>query len=157
MSYGSWWTPQHYHQQGACSQYALAKSADGDFLSRYHAEAGIAAEHCLAPTFEETRWEKVVEYYSQLEQVAASPLHRLNRAVAVAEWQGPSAGLAVLDGFEPPSWLAGSYLWAAVLADLHWRCKNIETAKRYRVVAVKTAPTAAVKELLERRFLSSTP
>lgn len=133
----------------------LAKSAEGDVLSRYHAEAGIAAEHCLAPTFEQTRWEKVVEYYSQLEQVAASPLHRLNRAVAMAEWRGPGAGLAVLNGFEPPTWLAVSYQWAAVLADLHRRCGNTETAKRYRDAAVETAPTAAVKELVERRFLSS--
>ena len=36
----------------------LAKSAQGDKFSRYHAEAGIAAEHCLAPSFEETCWEK---------------------------------------------------------------------------------------------------
>lgn len=134
----------------------LAKSADGDVLSRYHAEAGIAAEHCLARSFEETRWEKVVEYYSLLEQVAPSPLHRLNRALAVAEWQGPGAGLAVLEGFDPPTWLAGSYLWAAALADLHRRCGNTDTATRYRDVAVETAPTAAVKELLERRFLSGT-
>ena len=39
----------------------------------------------------------------------------------MAEWQGPAAGLAVLNGFEPPTWLAGSYLWAAVLGDLHRR------------------------------------
>src|SRR5258706_9103928 len=38
----------------------LAKSAQGDTFSRYHAEAGIAAEHCLAPSFRETRWDKVV-------------------------------------------------------------------------------------------------
>ena len=105
---------------------------------------------------EETRWAKVVEYYSLLELVAASALHRLNRAVAVAEWQGPCAGLAVLEGFEPPTWLAGSYLWAAVLADLHRRCGNTETAARYRDVAVKSAPTAAVKELLQRRLLTGT-
>jgi len=133
----------------------LATSAKGDVFSRYHAEAGIAAEHCLAPTFEETRWDKVVENYALLERVALSALHRLNRAVAVAEWQGPDAGLAVLEGFEPPTWLVGSYQWAAVLADLHRRCRNTETAKRYRDVAVKLAPTAAVKELLQRRLRST--
>lgn len=130
----------------------LAKSAQGDVFSRYHAEAGIAAEHCLASSFQETRWDKVVECYSLLEQVAPSAIHRLNRAVAVAEWRGPTAGLTVLEGFEPPSWLAGSYLWAAVLADLHRRCGNTQTAKRYRNEALKTAPTVAVKELLQRRL-----
>src|SRR6266852_2785238 len=44
----------------------------------------------------------------------ALALHTLNRAVAVAEWRGPAEGLAVLDGLDPSSWLAGSHLWAAV-------------------------------------------
>ncbi len=135
----------------------LAKSAQGDGFSRYHAEAGIAAEHCLAPSFQETRWDRVVECYSLLERITPSAIHRLNRAVAVAEWQGPAAGLAVLEGFEPPTWLTGSYLWAAVLADLHRRCGDAQTAKRYRDVAVKSAPTPAVKELLQRRLQSADP
>ena len=135
----------------------LAKSAQGDAFSRYHAEAGIAAEHCLAPSFQETRWDKVVECYSLLERIAPSAIHKLNRAVAVAEWQGPAAGLAVLKGFEPPTWLADSYLWAAVLADLHRRCGNAQTAKRYRDVAFKSAPTPAVKELLQRRLRTGSP
>ena len=84
-------------------------------------EAGIAAEHCLAPSFRETRWDKVVDGYSLLERVAPSALYKLNRAVAVAEWLGTAAGLAVLEGFEPPAGLVGSYQWAAVLADLHRR------------------------------------
>ena len=130
----------------------LAKSAQGDEFSRYHAEAGIAAEHCLAPSFDETRWDKVVECYALLEQVAPSALHRLNRAVAVAEWRGAEAGLEVLSDFDPPTWLVGSYLWAAVLADLYRRCGNGEQAERYREVAIGSAPTEAVRELLERRL-----
>ncbi len=130
----------------------LAKSALGDKFSRYHAEAGIAAEHCLAPSFQETRWDRVVENYSLLEKIAPSAIHRLNRAVAVAEWQGPAAGLAVLEDFEPPSWLAGSYLWAAVLADLQKRCGNTKAAERHREAALKLSPTEAVRELLSRRL-----
>ena len=130
----------------------LAKSAQGGHFSRYHAEAGIAAEHCLSPSLQETHWHKVVECYTLLEHVAPSPLHKLNRAVAVAEWRGPAAGLAILKGFEPPAWLQGSYLWAAVLADLHQRCGNTCVAKHYRDDAFKSAPTRAVKELLQRRL-----
>ena len=130
----------------------LAKSAQGDRFPRFHAEAGIAAEHCLAPSFSATRWDRVVECYSLLERIAPSALHRLNRAVAVAEWRGPAAGLAVLDGFDPPSWLAGSYLWAAVLADLNRRNGNPETARHYRDAALESAPTPAVRELLQRRL-----
>ena len=130
----------------------LAKSAQGDRFSRFHAEAGIAAEHSLAPSFSSTRWDRVVECYSLLERIAPSALHRLNRAVAVAEWQGPAAGLAVLDDFEPPTWLVDSYLWAAVLADLNRRNGNPDTAKHYRDAALELAPTPAVRQLLQRRL-----
>jgi len=130
----------------------LARSAEGDVFSRYHAEAGVAAEHCLAPSFAETRWERIVECYALLEQLEPSAIHTLNRAVAMAEWRGPVEGLAILEGLQPPSWLAGSYLWAAVLADLHRRCGHDELAKRYRDAAVESAPSAAVKEALGRRL-----
>lgn len=130
----------------------LARSATGDEFSRYHAEAGIAAEHCLAPSFAETRWDRVVDCYALLERLAPSPLHRMNRAVAVAEWRGPAAGLAVFEGFEPPPWLADSYLWAAVMADLQRRCGNTDAATRYRRAALAAAPTPAVQQLLRRRL-----
>jgi RNA polymerase sigma-70 factor (ECF subfamily) len=42
----------------------LARSADGDTFSRFCAEAAIAAEHCFAPTFRETRWREIVELYA---------------------------------------------------------------------------------------------
>jgi len=130
----------------------LGKSAEGDFFSRYHAEAGIAAEHCLAPSFRETRWDRVVECYLSLEGIAESPIHTLNRAVAVAEWQGPAAGLKILEDIVPPTWLTGSYMWSAVLSDLNRRCGHLPNAKRYRETAVDLAPTDQIKELLERRL-----
>jgi RNA polymerase sigma-70 factor (ECF subfamily) len=130
----------------------LAESAQGEVFSRYHAEAGIAAEHCLAPSFKETRWNNVVNLYSLLERVAPAPAHTLNRAVAVAEWQGPAAGLAILDGLEAPDWLTRSYMWSAVLSDLHRRCGNVELANGYRTQAIKAAPTRALEQLLQRRL-----
>ena len=135
----------------------LTMSAQGDSFSRYHAEAGIAAQHCLAPSFRETRWDRVVECYELLERIAPSALHKLNRAVAIAEWQGPAEGLAILQGFEPPTWLTGSYLWAAVLADLHRRCGNANAAKHYQDEALRSAPTLAMKELLQRRLQAGGP
>jgi len=130
----------------------LAKSAQGDVFSRYHAEAGIAAEHCLAPSFEETRWERIVECYALLEHLAPSLLHTLNRSVAVAEWRGPAEGLAILNGVDPPSWLGSSYMWTAVLADLHRRCGNDEAAQKYRDAALSAAPSLVVRDMLKRRL-----
>ncbi len=133
----------------------LAQSAQGDAFSRYHAEAGIAAEHCLAPSFAETRWDRIVECYELLERLAPSALHTLNRAVALAEWRGPSEGLALLQGLTPPSWLAGSYVWSAVLADLHGRCGHSKLAQQYGDLALQAAPSSALRELLQRRLSRS--
>jgi predicted RNA polymerase sigma factor len=130
----------------------LERSASGDVFTRFHAEAGIAAEHCFAPSFEHTRWSEISELYAMLERIDPSPLHSMNRAVAVAEWQGPEAGLAVLRRLAPPAWLAGSYLWDAVLSDLHRRAGNLEIAQRHRVRALASAPTDAVRDLLRRRL-----
>jgi RNA polymerase sigma-70 factor (ECF subfamily) len=130
----------------------LQRSATGDEFSRFHAEAGIAAEHCLAPSYAETRWSEIADLYAMLETIAPSPVHRLNRAVAVAEWQGPAAGLAVLEGLAPPAWLAGSYLWDAVSSDLRRRAGHAEIAAQHRERALESAPTDAVRELLKRRL-----
>jgi len=130
----------------------LARSAEGEVLSRYHVEAGIAAEHCLAPNLEATRWDRVVLGYEQLNRLAPSPLHRLHRAMAVAAAEGPEAGLASLEGDLPPAWLEGSYLWAAALADLHRRCGHAEAAAAHRDTALELAPTDSVRVLLARRL-----
>lgn len=130
----------------------LSRSASGEAFSRYHAEAAIAAEHCLSPSFQETRWKEIADLYSILERIAPSPLHTLNRAVAVAEWQGPAAGLAVLEGLVRPPWLEGSHLWDAVFADLHRRTGDLELARRHATRALEAAPSTPVRELLRRRL-----
>jgi len=142
------WDAEHL-RQGATW---LERAAQGDVFGRFHAEAGIAAEHCFAPSFADTRWDAIAELYAMLERIDPSPIHTLNRAVALAEAQGPQAGLAVLDGVVRPPWLDGHYLWDAVLADLHHRVGNRPAAQRYRDQALAAAPSAAVRQLLERRL-----
>lgn len=130
----------------------LVRSARGDAWSRYHAEARIAAAHCLAPSFEATSWDEIERAYALLEQVSPSPLHRLNRAVALAQWKGPAAGLELLEGFEPPTWIEGSYLWAAALAELHGKAGNLERAEGHRARALEAAPSEAIRRSLARRL-----
>lgn len=63
----------------------------------YRLQALVAAEHATAPTPEDTRWRHVADLYAALERLTPSPAVRLARAVAVAEAEGPRAGLALLD------------------------------------------------------------
>lgn len=130
----------------------LAQSAQGETLSRYHVEASIAAQHCLAPSFKQTRWDTIVASYELLEGIAPSPLQRLNRAVAMAEWQGPKAGLAVLQSMDIPGWLDKSYYWYAVQADLQYRCGEITLARKNAEQAIQAAPTDNIKNLLHKRL-----
>ena len=130
----------------------LTRSARGEKPSRYHVEAGIAAEHCLAPSYTETNWGEIVQLYEVLERIAPSPLNVLNRAIALAEGQGPDAGLAALEGFEAPSWLLGYYLWDATLGELHRRRGNRDQALVHTKRALAAAPTNPEKTLLEGRL-----
>ncbi len=130
----------------------LARSAQGGNFSRYHAEAGIAAVHCLSPTFRETPWMEIADLYALLERISPSPLHTLNHAVAVAEQKGPEAGLALLKGMELPSWLEASYLWEAVLSDLNRRAGHKEAAMAHREQALLHAPSNTVRDALMRRL-----
>lgn len=130
----------------------LADSSEGTEVSRYHAEAGIAAEHCLAASFAQTRWDRIVELYELLERLAPSPLDRLNQALAIAELHGPDAALLHLEAHTPPSWLAGSYLWSAALSDLHRRAGHLDEAARHRVAALAEAPTELIRAALARRL-----
>jgi RNA polymerase sigma factor (sigma-70 family) len=130
----------------------LHRAARGEVFSRYHAEAAIAAEHCLAPTYKETRWGEIARFYHMLEGVAPSPINTLNRSIAMAEWKGPDAGLALLEALDPPTWLLGYYLWDATLGELYRRRGDRERAKAHLMRALGSAPTHSERALLRRRL-----
>jgi RNA polymerase sigma-70 factor, ECF subfamily len=71
-----------------------------DTPGSYLLQAAIAAEHMRAPTAAETDWAGIATLYVRLDRLTGSPVVRLNRAVAVAEAEGPAAGLALLDGLD---------------------------------------------------------
>jgi RNA polymerase sigma-70 factor (ECF subfamily) len=132
----------------------LQKAARGETFTRFHAEAGIAAEHAFAASFAQTRWKEIAELYAMLDGIAPSPLNAMNRAVAIAEWQGAEAGLTLLKAIEPPPWLLGYYLWNAVLGELHRRAGHNEEARRYTERALTSAPTDAERAVLRQRLAS---
>lgn len=72
----------------------------------YLLQALVAAEHAIAPSAAETDWPRIVRHYDELltltDGPAGSPAVRLNRAIALAEADGPLAGLAALDGLVLP-------------------------------------------------------
>ncbi len=94
-------------------------------------QACIAAEHARAPTASRTDWRRIAAHYLELETLTRSPIVRLNRAVAVAEADGPRAGLTLLDGLD--DLLAGNHRLHAVRADLARRAGDrVLAAASYR-------------------------
>jgi len=130
----------------------LHRSARGERFTRYHAEAAIVAEHCLAPTYAATRWEEIARLYEILDRAAPSPTNTMNRSIAIAEWLGPQAGLVLLGTLRPPPWLMGYYLWDATLGELYRRCGDRERAAEHLTRALEAAPTHAEQALLRRRL-----
>src|SRR5947208_3429994 len=71
----------------------LELSAQGQRLSEYHVEAAIAAVHASAPSVDATDWAGIVKLYDLLMTIRPTPVVALNRAIAVAECDGPDRGL----------------------------------------------------------------
>jgi len=130
----------------------LDESTNSKSISRYHVEAGIAAEHCMTKSYKDTCWDKIVNSYLLLEKIAPSPIHLLNRAIATAEWKGAQAGINVLKSSKVPAWLEKSYHWYAILADLNMRIGNKSSGEYYAKLALAASPSKEVNELLKKRF-----
>jgi RNA polymerase sigma-70 factor (ECF subfamily) len=80
----------------------------------YQIQAAIQAVHSDASDAGATDWRQITQLYDQLMRVAPSPVVALNRAVAIAEVDGPASGLALVDSLD----LGGFYLFHAIRADL---------------------------------------
>ena len=135
----------------------LARSAAGDELTRYHVEAGIAWEHCRAPTFADTDWRRIAEWYDTLERIAPSPLHALNRAVAEAYLHGPQAGLERLAAVLPENVPARYPGWHTVIGELHFRLRRLSAAERAWREALRFTTARADREFLRRRLVVCRP
>ena len=113
----------------------------------YLLQALIAAEHAVARTPADTDWPRIAARYRELEELTGSPVVRLNRAVAVAEADGPLAGLALLDGLA----LEGHRL-PATRAELLARAGRLDEARTSYDEAIGRCTNLAEKaHLIERR------
>jgi RNA polymerase sigma-70 factor, ECF subfamily len=113
----------------------------------YQIQAAISAVHSDATTASDTGWDQVLALYDQLMAVAPSPVVALNRAIAVAEVDGPAAGLAIADELD----LDRYYLFHAVRADLLRRLgRPAEAADAYQAALALTQNEAECAYLAAR-------
>lgn len=130
----------------------LQKAATGEHLSEFHLLAGIAAEHARAATFEDTDWAAILAYYDMLVAIAPSPVHRLNRAVAVAMTEGPARGLSELDALAGETVLADYFLLPATRGELLRRLGRHAEASAALAEAARLTASAPARRFLARRL-----
>ncbi|MGW4978551.1 RNA polymerase sigma factor [Streptomyces mirabilis] len=112
----------------------------------YQVQAAINAVHSDAPTAAATDWGQILQLYDQLAALAPSPVVALNRAVAVAEVEGPEPALALVDALD----LDGYHAFHAVRADLLRRLgRHTEAAGAYEA-AIALTDSAPERAYLER-------
>jgi len=114
----------------------------------YQIQAAINAVHADAPTAAETDWWQILQLYNQLLMIAPSPIVAVNRAVAVAEVEGPDAALTLLDGLD----LENYYLLHAVRADMLRRLGRDDEAATAYDAAIARTNNPTEREYMQRRL-----
>ncbi|MGF1665064.1 MAG: RNA polymerase sigma factor [Acidimicrobiia bacterium] len=145
----SQWSAVHIAEGHALVRACLRRSRPGP----YQVQAAIAAVHANASAADDTDWSQIVQLYDQLMVLAPTPIVALNRAIALAELEGPAVALAALDGVG----LDGYHLFHAARADLLERLGRVDEAATACDRALAVVGNAAERALLERRRFRLTP
>jgi RNA polymerase sigma-70 factor (ECF subfamily) len=132
---------------------ALALVPAGPFA----VQAAIASFHAAAPNAAATDWTSIVRWYDSLMQIEPWPIVALNRAVAVAERDGPEAGLALVDQLLASGELKAYHLAHAARADLLRRLGQAEAARGAYERALELATMETDRRFLTRRLRELAP
>jgi RNA polymerase sigma factor (sigma-70 family) len=130
----------------------LWQATAGDLVTAYHLEAAIAAEHCLAPDFASTNWERIHNYYVALEKLKPSSVIRLNLAIVTGKKDGPRAALRLLHELEQHRALDNYYLLPASLGEFYQELGQLEEARSCFRRAQELTRSAGIREVLERKI-----
>lgn len=130
----------------------VAKALRSRQVGPYTLQAAIAATHAQAPSTAATDWSQMVGFYDVLARIHPSPIVRLNRAVAVAMRDGPTAGLALIDQIMAEGDLANYHLAHSARADLCRQMGLVEEARASYRTALALAQQDPERRFLERRL-----
>jgi RNA polymerase sigma-70 factor (ECF subfamily) len=134
------------------AQEFLDQSAQGTVISVYHLEAAIACHHCTARSYHETDWPAILRLYDALLKIHRSPVYLLNRAIVVAQIDGPEAGIRALGEAERDPALKHYHLFDATLGELHRRAGDMSRARQHFESARLKTSSPFDRELIDRRL-----
>jgi RNA polymerase sigma-70 factor (ECF subfamily) len=134
------------------AQEFLALTAEGTVVSAFHLEAAIAFHHCTAPSYAETDWPGILRLYDALLTRHRSPVYLVNRAIVVAQIDGPLAGIRALDDAAQDPALRHYHLFDATLGELYRRAGDLVRARQHLEAARQKTISPFDRELLDRRL-----
>jgi RNA polymerase sigma-70 factor (ECF subfamily) len=130
----------------------IARSASGDQLTAYHIEAAIAERHAAATGVDDTDWDGIVGLYTMLVRLRPSPVVALNRAVAVAQRDGPTKGLAEIEAIPDRERLLAYPFFFTAIGEFHLRLGRHEEARQAFETALGLARNPAERQFLVERL-----
>jgi predicted RNA polymerase sigma factor len=130
----------------------LELSARGVDLTEYHVESAIASVHVTAARTEDTNWARIVELYDTLIKIRPSPVVALNRAIAVAQHEGPRRGLEKIYAIENRDRLSTYPFYPAALGELEFRQQKHREAHEYFRTALTLARNPMECHFLRQRL-----
>jgi len=136
----------------ARGMFHLTRSADGDEISEYHLQAGIAACHTSARHYQSTDWRQILSLYDRLVELDGSPVVALNRAIVVANINGPKAGLEAVSAIGDLEKLNSYYLLYAVLGEFEMRLNRPQAAAKQFRKSFELAETKSERAFLFKRL-----
>jgi RNA polymerase sigma factor (sigma-70 family) len=136
------------------AQMFLDDSAEGTTISVYHLEAGIALHHATAKSYAQTNWPRILFLYDRLISIHRSPVYLLNRAIALAEIEGPLAGIRALEEAEGNKSLRNYHLFDATLGEFHCRSGDHDRARHYFESARAKTRSPHDRDIIDRRLAS---
>lgn len=135
----------------------LAQSAAGEEISEYHLQAAIATCHCRARNYESTEWPQILSLYDRLLELDGSPVVALNRAVVLAEINGPRAGIDAVLAIKNRQALEGYYLFHAVQGEFESQLDNLPAAAAHFRKALELAGIKSEQAFLAKRLQDCEP
>jgi RNA polymerase sigma-70 factor (ECF subfamily) len=139
------------------AQEFLDQSAEGTAVSPFHLEAGIAYYHCQAHSYAETDWRAILRLYDALIAMHRSPVYLLNRAIVVAQIDGPRAGIQALEQAGEEATLRRYHLFDATMGELYRRLGDLSQARAHLEAARQKTLSQFDREVIDRRLAACGP
>jgi RNA polymerase sigma factor (sigma-70 family) len=130
----------------------LELSASGGDLTAYHIEAAMASVHAMAQSTEDTDWNTIISLYDSLLRIHPSPIVALNRAIAIAQRDGPDRGRELIQAIPSGDRLASYPFYSAALGECELRCGEGARAREHFRKALANARNPMERSFFQQRL-----